>query len=180
MVIVLLSVGENRKTPHEHTFWGSSPISLIILSSSSQEWSQHVTALFRHVWLLLNWLFMRCQRSHPLVGFQTSTKSSLFSLVWKCVSRSSWADGVLISPRKANRFALAVLWLISCLKTYLLFLWSKEWIADVSLKVTCGLSFSSIYKRRLWRASAECWEDERRSSITFLPIQATLHKQPLS
>lgn len=100
-----------------------------------------------HVWLLLNWLLMYCQQSYPLVGFHTSTKSFLYSLVWKCVSRSSRADVSLISPRKANRAALAVLRLIRCLKTYLLFWWSEEWIADVSLKVLCGLSLSSIYKR---------------------------------
>lgn len=100
-----------------------------------------------YMWLLLNWLFMHCQQSNPLVGFQTSTKSFLFLLVWKCVSRSSQADVCLISPRKANRSALAVLRRISCLKTYLLFWWSKEWIADVFLKVACGLSLSSTYKR---------------------------------
>lgn len=67
------------------------------------------------------------------------------------------ADVCLISPRKANRSALAVLRLISCLRTYLLFWWSQEWIADVSLKVTCGLSFSSIYKRTGTALKSICW-----------------------
>lgn len=109
------------------------------------------------MWLLLNWLFMHCQQSNPLVGFQTSTKSFLFLLVWKCVSRSSRAGVCLISPKKANRSALAVLRLISCLKTHLLFWSSKEWIADVFLKVACGLSLSSTYKRTRAALKSICW-----------------------
>lgn len=152
-----------QKNPHGYTFWGSSPLSVIILSSNIQEWSQHpragcicVIGLFMHVWLLLSWLFMHCQQSYPLVRFQPAQKAS-FSHWCENVFLTSLEPTCLISPRKANRSALAVLQLIGRLKTYSLFWWSEEWTADVSLKVTYGLSLSSIYKRTRAALKSICW-----------------------
>lgn len=68
-----------------------------------------------------------------------------------------WCENVFLAPPEPTcvwsppERLIAPLWLcfrlIRCLKTYLLFWWSEEGIADVSLKDTCGLSLSSIYKR---------------------------------
>lgn len=109
--------------------------------------------------------------SHPSIGFQSSATNFCFLWVFKKKTRVPLIPCVCLIPAEnPNRATPAIHRLISSVKTYSLFWLSGNRMADV-----LGAAFLLVVftKRTLWRASADCWVDERRSSIAFCTCYIT-------